>query len=249
MATPMPDTLACISWNIHRGRGNDGRVDPDRTLDVLRNEVWHPGTDALFLQEADEEAPPHHGVLNTSEIEAITGLRHVQDDPASRSGPDSHGFLGVVVYLHPDILVESVRLIDLPRLVCPRGAVMVDAARDGRRLRFVVTHLSLSQMLRIVQMRRIGQHLGGDDTRPVILCGDLNEWRPWGGFALSKPILGQAFHGPARATFPIRRPWLPLDRVLTNRPGRVEDLRVLDGPGIRMASDHRPLWVRVRLGP
>jgi len=239
-------TIRCISWNIHRGKGNDGRRDTDRTMQVLRDEVWRDGTDALFLQEADEEMPPHRGILDVARIEAATGLRHVHADPSSRSSAHSHGFLGVVAYLHPEFMIEAVRLIDLAGL-CPRGAVVIDVDRMGRKLRFVATHLSLSQMLRVGQMRTISQHLRRIDPRPVILCGDLNEWRPWGGFAFSKRVLGQGFTGPVRATFPVRRPILPLDRVLTNAPGRVDQFQVLDGPGIRMASDHRPITARVRL--
>lgn len=240
------DTVTCISWNIHRGRGNDGRVDPDRTLDVVRDEVWRDGADALFLQEADEEAHPYHGVLDVARVEAITGLCHVQGCATRRSSAHSHGFNGVVAYLHPDIEVEAVRLIDLAG-VCPRGALVLDTARHGLSFRFVVTHLSLSQALRVVQMRAIGQHLRRCDARPLILCGDLNEWRPWGGMALTKRIVGQRLHGPARRTFPVRLPCLPLDRILTNSPGFVSDFQVLNGPGIRMASDHRPVMGRVIL--
>lgn len=242
------DAVHCISWNIHRGLGNDGRLDAARTMEVLRSEVWRPGTDALFLQEADEERPPHRGILDVARIEATTGLRHIHADLASRSSPHSHGFNGVVAYLHPDFTIEAVRLIDLAGL-CPRGAVVVDVQRAGRTLRFVATHLSLSQILRVGQMRTISQHLRRFDARPVILCGDLNEWRPWGGFAFSRHVLGDGFKGPVRATFPVKRPCLPLDRVLANAPCIVDRFQVLDGPGIRMASDHRPITARVRLAP
>jgi len=60
--------------------------------------------------------------------------------------------------------------------------------------------------------------------------------------------MGQRFNGPALATFPIRRPFLPLDRVLTTAPGQVVQARVLDGGGIRAVSDHRPLAATVSLG-
>jgi endonuclease/exonuclease/phosphatase family metal-dependent hydrolase len=240
-------TLSCISWNIHRGRGNDGRVDPARTLDVLAREVWRPGTDAIFLQEADAEAAPHHGVLDVAGVEAVTGLRHLHGPAGTRLSLQSHGFLGVVVYLHPALEVDMIRLVDLPGYAA-RGAVVADVRRAGRKMRFVVTHLSLGQALRVMQMRTIAQLLDRLDDRQVILCGDLNEWRPWGGLALSRQVLGRSFTGPVRRTFPVRQPLLPLDRVLTTSPGLVEDVAVLDGPGIRLASDHRPLWARLRLG-
>jgi endonuclease/exonuclease/phosphatase family metal-dependent hydrolase len=236
--------FTCVSWNIHRGRGNDGRIDPDRTARVLRDEVAVPGLDALVLQEADEEVPPHRGFLDLNRVERDTGLMHVHTHPATRWGADSHGFLGTIVFLGATCRVEDIALVDLPGR-CHRGAVVVDLARDGRPLRLVGTHLSLSQGLRMAQMRTIGQHLFRRAARPTLLCGDLNEWRPWGGLALSRRVTGLRLSGPAPATFPVGRPLLPLDRVLVTPPARVADARVLDGPGIRMASDHRPLRAEI----
>ena len=245
MTDPDP-LLSCTSWNIHRGRGNDGVIDPRRTVEVLGAEVCPPGADALVLQEADEEVPPHRGVLDLAAAEAATGLVQVHTDAAHRWGPESHGFLGTIVLLRPEARVEDVALLDLPGR-CHRGAVVVDFTLRGRALRLIGTHLSLAQALRAAQMRTIGQHLFRRAARPVVLCGDLNEWRPWGGLALSRRVTGVPFAGPAPATFPVGRPLLPLDRVLVTPPARVAAARVLDGPGIRMASDHRPLAAEVAL--
>ena len=247
---PMTDQdrpFSCVSWNIHRGRGNDGVTDPARTVAVLGAEVCPPGHDALILQEADAEEPPHRGLLDLSEVEAATGLAHAQAALMHRWGAESHGFLGTIVLLHPAARVEDIALVDLPGL-CHRGAVVVDFTLDGRALRLVGTHLSLAQALRAAQMRTIGQHLFRRAARPTVVCGDLNEWRPWGGLALSPRVTGLALQGPARPTFPVSRPILPLDRVLVTPPGRVLSTRVLDGPGIRLVSDHRPLVAEVRFG-
>lgn len=242
MTTPDPAPLqfSCISWNIHRGRGNDGVIDPARTAQVLREEVAEPDLDALVLQEADAETPPHHGFLDIPRIEADTGLSHLHADPTHRWGMGSHGFLGTIVFLSPKAQVEDIVLIDLPGH-CHRGAVIVDLLLHGQPLRLIGTHLSLGQPLRVAQMRTIGQHLFRRTPRLTVLVGDLNEWRPWGGMALSRHVTGLTLKGPARPTFPIRRPILPLDRVLVSPPARVAEALVLDGPGIRMASDHRPL--------
>lgn len=246
---PLPDdvtALSCISWNIHRGRGEDGVIDPVRTVDVLLGEVATGAPDLLVLQEADGETPPHAGFLDIPRIEAGTGLGCVHTEATHRWGPASHGFLGVIVFTAPGLSVEEVTLLDLPGH-CHRGAVILDLHRAGRPLRVIGTHLSLSQPLRLLQMRTLGQHLLRRAPRPTVLCGDLNEWRPWGGVALSRPVLGQRFSGPAPATFPVRRPFLPLDRFLAAGGARVASVRVLDGPGIRMASDHRPLAARIEL--
>lgn len=247
MSESSETALACVSWNIHRGKGNDGRVDPVRTADVLLSEVALPGTGILVLQEADEECRPHRGFLDIPRIESASDLRHAHADRHLRWGPDSHGFLGVILFMAPDIMVEDAVLLDLPGH-CHRGAVVIDAMRYGRRFRVIGTHLSLGQPARIAQMRVIGQHLRRRTPRQTLLIGDLNEWRPWGGLALSPRLLGQTLHGPARASFPVNRPFLPLDRILTTSPGRVAGMRTLDGPGIRMASDHRPVAAWVSLG-
>lgn len=238
--------LSCVSWNIHRGKGQDGRVDPVRTVDVLHSEVVLPGTDILVLQEADEEPRPHRGFLDIAQIEAETGLHYAHRDESHRWGPQSHGFLGVILFLSPDIQIQDLVLLDLPGH-CHRGAVILDARRDGRAFRVIGTHLSLGQPLRVAQMRVIGQHLHRRAPRQTLLIGDLNEWRPWGGLALSRRLIGHALHGPARASFPVGRPVFPLDRILTTAPGRVTGMRVLDGPGIRIASDHRPVAAQVTL--
>lgn len=248
MAAPPTPTapFTCVSWNIHRGRGQDGVVDPDRIARVLRDEIAPPDLDALILQEADTASPPHAGFLDLTRIAADTGLTHLHGDPAHRWGAHSHGFLGTVVFLHPSARIEEIVLIDLAGH-CHRGAVIVDFIRDNRPMRLIGTHLSLSQGLRMAQMRTIGQHLFRRQPRLTILAGDLNEWRPWGGLALSDRVTGLRLRGPAQATFPVRRPVLPLDRVLVTPPARVTEAVVLDGPGIRIASDHRPLRATVAL--
>ena len=60
-------------------------------------------------------------------------------------------------------------------------------------------------------------------------------------------MTGLPLSGPAPATFPTGRPVLPLDRVLATPPARVVAARALDGPGIRIASDHRPLLAQIAL--
>ncbi len=239
--------FTCLSWNIHRCRGNDGRVDPARVVDVLRDEAWQDGCHALVLQEADGECPPHEGLLPLEDVAAVTGLRHAHEDPTTRWGPQSDGFLGTILFLHPGCVVTAMTLVDLPGH-CHRGAVVAEIAMDRVAFRLIGTHLSLWQGLRAAQMRTISQHVFRSAPMPTVLVGDLNEWRPWGGMALAPRVVGARFEGPVKATFPMKRPLLPLDRALAIAPARVVETAVLDGPGIRMASDHRPLVARIDLG-
>jgi endonuclease/exonuclease/phosphatase family metal-dependent hydrolase len=236
--------LRCVSWNVHRGRGQDGRIDPHRTAAALARDVCIERPHVLCLQEADEEVPPHRGILDIDRVQRETALDLAHRGASSRWGSESHGFLGVVLFLASSVRLEDVILLDLPGH-CHRGAVVADVTYEGRPVRLVGTHLSLSQALRITQMRTIGQHLFRRVPRTTVLMGDLNEWRPWGGLALSEAVLGMRLAGPAPATFPVGRPLLPLDRILVSAPGRVRDTRVLDSPLIREASDHRPILADV----
>lgn len=239
--------FSCLSWNIHRCRGNDGVVNPARTLATLQAECLAVPIDALILQEADEEVPPHGGLLDIAGVEAATGLRYAHHDPVHRWAEGSHGFLGTILFVAADITVEKITLLDLPGR-CHRGAVVADLARGGQQFRLIGVHLSLSQPMRWAQLRTICQFMFRARRQPTVLIGDLNEWRPWGGLALSPRFLGQTFSGPAKPTFPINRPLLPLDRVLTTAPASVATTTALDGPGIRATSDHRPLLAHVDLG-
>ncbi len=238
--------LACATWNVHRARGADRRVDPDRILAAIRATRDLACADILTLQEAEGECPPYPGFAALADLPGLTGLRSVHGDPASRWGDASQGFIGTILYLRPPLAATHVAVIDLPG-VCPRGAVLAEVSGGPRPFRVVATHLSLSQPLRIVQMRTLAQHLARRPAMPTVLMGDLNEWRPWGGLAFAPRIAGRRLTGPAPATFPARLPVLPLDRILCDVPGAVTAARPLVTPEVRAASDHLPLAARLTL--
>lgn len=232
--------FACATWNVHRAKGKDGIVDPVRVVDAIGSALVPHASDVLALQEADGECRPHPRILDVTRIAELTGLTYVHNIPTLRWGPQSDGFLGTVLFLHPRFIQAHADVIDLPGH-CHRGAISVETLVDRRPIRIMSTHLSLSQPLRIVQMRIIGQYLRRRPPMQTILLGDLNEWRPWGGLALSQKCVGTALRGPAKATFPTKRPLLPLDRLLTDAPGTVQEVRVIDTPETNLSSDHRPL--------
>ncbi len=232
--------LRCATWNVHRAKGRDGVVDPVRVVDAIEAALVASAGDVLALQEADGDCRPHAGIFDIARIASVTGLDCVHDTPDLRWGPQSDGFLGTILFLHPRLKRVHADVIDLPGH-CHRGVISVEVVTDGRPCRIMSTHLSLTQPLRIIQMRIIGQYLRRRPKMQTILLGDLNEWRPWGGLAFSTRLVGTALRGPAKPTFPTTRPILPLDRILTDAPGRVERVQVIDTPLTNFASDHRPL--------
>lgn len=239
--------LRCVTWNVHRAKGRDGIVDPDRVVNAIGSELAVHAGDVLALQEADGECRPHAGIFDIDRITKLTGLAYVHDTPALRWGPQSDGFLGTILFLHPRLQRTHADVIDLPGH-CHRGVISAEVSVQGRACRIMSTHLSLAQPLRIIQMRTIGQYLRRRPKMQTVLLGDLNEWRPWGGLAFNARLVGTHVRGPASGTFPSGWPLLPLDRILTDAPGRVSDVQVLNTPATNMASDHRPLAGMVTVG-
>lgn len=243
-----PRHFGCATWNIHRARGSDGLHDPARIEAVIADDIAKTRPDILALQEADGEDPPYTGFLNIERIEAATGLCSVHGDPDNRWGPDTAGFLGTILFLHPAFEVQQLTLVDLPGHY-PRGAVVAEVLRAGVPLRIVATHLSLMQGLRVLQMRTLAQHFARRPKMRTLLIGDLNEWRPWGGLALTPRICGLQLSGRAVRSFPARRAILPLDRILIDGPAPPAMVRALDSAAIRAASDHRPVVARIVADP
>lgn len=234
------ERIRCVTWNIHRAKGRDGRIDPGRVMDAIETAVVPYNPDVLALQEADGACRPHARIIDVARIAQMTGLTYMHDNSNLRWGPESDGFLGTILFVNARLRRTHADVIDLPGH-CHRGAISVETMCDGRACRIISAHLSLSQVLRIAQMRIIGQYIRRRPVMRTILLGDLNEWRPWGGLAFASRLLGTDLHGPVRPTFPAGLPALPLDRILTDKGGEVREIEVINSAATNAASDHRPL--------
>lgn len=221
-------------------------MDPIRTADVTLELVKAATPDLLILTEADAEQPPYGALLDIDEIVEKSALRHAQADAALRWGDRSSGFLGTVVFYAGRFDLVQGTVLDLPGHY-PRGATILTFRDQSLLFRVIATHLSLSQALRAVQMRTIGQYLDRQPSMPTILAGDLNEWRPWNGLAFSKRLVGHSFRGPSARSFPSGRPLLPLDRILATAPAHVKDTGAIFSERARKTSDHLPVRATVTL--
>ncbi len=238
--------LDCITWNLHRCRGRDAQIDPDRTVRVLCDLLSDAAPGLCILTEADDEQPPYGALLDLDRIQEVSGLATAHTDLSLRWGDSSHGFLGTIVLHDPRVEIVDGCLLDLPG-VYPRGATILTCRAAGHDFRVIATHLSLGQPLRVAQMRAVGQYLARHRDLPALLIGDLNEWRPWGGFAFSRGVAHRSFTGPARRSYPAVFPMLPLDRIMATAPFRVENAHVLRSPELVETSDHLPLRATVTL--
>ncbi|MEL6431042.1 MAG: endonuclease/exonuclease/phosphatase family protein [Planctomycetota bacterium] len=235
--------LRVVSYNIKHGRGLDGRVDLDRTRDVLRA----LDADVVLLQEVDEVCERSGGVDQARALGDALGMEarfcSFMDYQGGRYG----------LALLSALPVEGWARIDLPDGTDePRAALgVVVVAPGGQRVRIVNCHLDWKSdpARRIAQARvpRAALEEGADAVDRTLLGGDVNA-------RIGSPALGVFTEGaggferlgPDAPTFPADVPDRTIDHFLVLPPGRdAAEVSVVDEA---LASDHRPVVLEVRFG-
>lgn len=231
-AVERPDHhLRVATWNVHKCIGTDGKFDPSRTAEVIREIA----PDVIALQEVDRRFGDRQGLLDLERLSEETGLRPVPIMGQKRS----HGWCGNLI-LARRAEIGEVRQITLPGLE-PRGALIADLELDAfGPVRIIAAHFGLLRHSRRRQMMQVMDAVV-DLPHPALLMGDLNEWRPGGKSPFE--IATSSFGPLPRAvpSFPSRLPLLALDRIIPNQSGVLSAIRVHDTALARQASDHLPL--------
>lgn len=226
--------LTLASWNIRAGLGGDLRRRPLRTIEVISNLE----ADIVLLQEADFRRHPRPAAL--PRVLGRIGPFDVVDLTPTDVGLGWHG---IAMLKRPDIRVDAIRRIDLPALE-PRGAVIVDLTTQTHQVRVVGVHMGLLRGNRRKQIAYVVDQLTALDRKPTVIAGDFNEWRAQKGLETLPKWLTLHSPGP---TFPAGRPLLNLDRVAFSDDISLVGSRVDDDHRARIASDHRPICVTLRL--
>lgn len=228
--------IRVASYNMRKAIGTDRRRRPGRTIDVL-NEL---DADVIALQEADRRFG-----ARTSAIPLDMLAAHSDYKPVAFQGREgSIGWHGNALLVRKAVEVVDKGLVHLPSLE-PRGAVMADVRLNGEALRVVGMHLDLSGLWRRRQAQAILAHIATRrQAMPAVLMGDLNEWSRRGGCLrdfgteLDFAECGRSFHA--------RRPVAQLDRIMVTRSLAIEECGVHLSAASRKASDHLPVWARLR---
>ena len=230
--------ILVATYNMRKAIGLDRRRKPERTLQVLKE----LDADVIALQEADRRFGSRIAALPPDLIEEHSDYKPVPFE--ARSG--SLGWHGNALLVKKHVKVIDRALVHLPSLE-PRGAVLADLRIGGTDLRVVGMHLDLSGLWRRRQANAILDQLAartGDP--PTVLMGDLNEWSAKGGclrdFAAGHSIAecGRSFH--------TRRPIAQLDRIMVNGGLEILESGAHSSDAARRASDHLPIWARLRAG-
>src|SRR5579872_6546961 len=229
--------MKIASYNIHKCKGTDGRVSPDRIVSVI-GEI---AADLVALQECDHRFGRRNGLLDPAAIRRETGMHLLVQSDA----PDRHGWHGNALLVRGEPRSYQRSRLRLPGFE-PRGAIIAELDLGEGSFRVMAAHLGLLRRSRVEQANAILTAFNQFPPMRTILLGDLNEWRRRRRSALQilEPTFGPP---PGILSFPSRRPLFPLDCIFGWPLGLVTDLAVHDSPLARRASDHLPLTASVRL--
>jgi endonuclease/exonuclease/phosphatase (EEP) superfamily protein YafD len=232
--------LTVASFNTHWGVDRSGRpfdvVGPCLALDadvLVLQESWRPNARPAYAQEIGERsgATVHEAVFMSDRNPGRP--RHLPIPP----GP--LGTCGIAVISR--LPVCAVREIELPHaqgdVVNQRRSLLVTVDVDGTPVTIAGMHASHRLWGSLPQVSRVNRVLAEIDT-PSVIAGDLNMWGPVVGLVL--PNRTRALKG---RTWPAGHPHSQIDHFWID-----DRLVALEG-GVApaTASDHRPIWSRLRV--
>ncbi|MGH7826294.1 MAG: endonuclease/exonuclease/phosphatase family protein [Candidatus Binatia bacterium] len=231
---PTKSLISVVSYNIHQCVGLDGRRDPTRIARIIQ--ALKP--DIAGLQEVSSESNGRVESLQMKYLADATGLLATPGPTITKHNSE---YGNVLLSRYP---VTDFRCLDIsvPGRE-PRGAIDATVQINGRLVRVVVSHLGLSAAERRYQVIRLLVALAENDSSPVFLIMDHNEWFPLRqSISLIHEHLGKP---PTLATFPAVLPFLAHDRVWVKPLKSLVKVQRYLTPLTRIASDHLPLKVTI----
>jgi endonuclease/exonuclease/phosphatase family metal-dependent hydrolase len=232
---PANQIIRVMSYNIHNAQGMDNIVNYQRIADIIINAT----PDAIALQEVDSVTTRSKGVDVLLRLANLTSMVPTYSpDIAIYGGKYGNGVLSKQQPL-------SCKRIPLPGKAEARSLLIM----EFKDYVFCCTHLDIehaeSEAARVASVGIINQAVQ-DFNKPVLLAGDLNDVPDMpaiNAFKQKWTILSDT----KQHTWRSDNPTITLDYILGYSNGckyPVVQTQVLNEP---MGSDHRPLFVDVRV--
>jgi len=232
------DSLRLTTYNVHGCRGSDGRLRPERILDV----IGRSDSEVIALQELDGlECVEYFAKELKMELFFVAARPR-------RSGEGSYG--NAILTRLPAMLVRAATLPQLHAASEARAAQWIRVATEFGYVDVMNTHLGLLRDETTLQAESLlgPEWLSATELGPyAVLCGDFNA-RP--GSPAYRRLCSRLRDAQLSAprplpTFPALFPLIRIDHVLTGRALSVSRVHVPSNANARWASDHRPLSVDV----
>lgn len=226
------NTHRLMTYNIHHARGMDNVVNTER----IGKLILEINPEVVALQEVDSVAARSGSINTMADLADQTGMYA----SFSASIPLEGGKYGNGMLTKEKPL--SSHKISLLGASEARSALVVELDKYV----VICTHLSLSEEEQAQSVALLSAE-ADKYSKPVFLLGDLNA-HPQSEVMKAFSTDWQVLSNPREMTFPSEKPEETLDYVLGYKPkGQTYakfQSRVINEP---VASDHRPLFVDVRL--
>ncbi|MCI0606563.1 endonuclease/exonuclease/phosphatase family protein [bacterium] len=233
-----PDVLRVVTYNIHKSRGLDGRIRPERIAKVLQK----LNADIISLQEvwSYKEGPLRKDQARFfSEELKLTCC--VGETRKYRGGI----YGNIILTRFPVLLTKTYDLTVVQRE--ERGSLRADLDIQPVGLVHVFNiHLGTGYFERKRQAQKLIDVtlLKNPDLKGTrLVMGDFNEWT----LGLTTKFLQEQFRSvdavtvhPVK-TFPGLMPMLPLDHIYFDSAFKLERLTIYRSPLALIASDHLPV--------
>lgn len=241
--TSTPGVLRVLTYNIHHGEGDDGKLDLARIAGV----ITASRADLVALQEVDQKTTRTGGVDQAAEIARLTGLRFAYGKAIDFQG----GAYGQALLSRWPLEEFTVHRLPNPqstpaKVIEQRIAVAATVHPPGMKaFRFVGTHLDATRddTARWQQAQKLNELLA-NDAMLTILGGDFNA-RP--DTRVIKALLEKFTDASAATpgfTIPAKKPTGRIDYVLLSPAGTWTTRSSVVIPEA-VASDHRPVLVEL----
>jgi endonuclease/exonuclease/phosphatase family metal-dependent hydrolase len=236
-------TIKIVTYNIHKCKGIDGRVSPDRIVSVLK-EI---DADVIALQEVVSKRSGGDGhqarfIADALKMDCVSGPNIVNE--TQEYGNIMLTRLPISSHRNHNISVSYRE---------PRGCLQVDVKFGDTLLHVFNTHFGTAYLERARQARALFDEdiLEGDQiSGPRILVGDLNDWFPGHAIRRLRNELRDISHGLKgwrKRTHPCLLPLFKLDKIFIENSMSLARCHVHRSLLARVASDHLPLVAEVEM--
>lgn len=234
--------LSFVTYNIHKAIGTDRLFSPERIIQVCRD--LNP--DVLALQEV----PYFFQRTKNKNIAKIISKELGLQYSIGLNVKLKRGAYGNATFSRYPI-EHSNNLNITWSIKKPRGCLssLVNLPGD-QYLALMNFHLGLSGIERKNQLSKIlrSLFLMKHQRHPMVLMGDTNDAYNRLGHHISKAGFQEPFDGDKKSkTFPSYAPIWKLDRLYYNHGFTLEERLVVRNRLTRIASDHLPVFVRLKI--
>lgn len=234
--------LTFLTFNIHKGIGNDRLFRLNRTIEVLEAS----GADLIMLQEVDHHVPRSRNQDTAKVIAETLGFYY----SIGLNVKLKTGAYGNATFSRFPIL--KTRNMDLTwGIKKARGCLINSIETPAGEVLAINYHLGLAGVERIWQTKKIihSVHTKHNRELPAIISGDSNDRN----HKLNPLFDAAGFKDTCQVmkmfTYPAYAPIWRLDKVFVNNKISVREHSVVRNNLTRVASDHLPISVRLKINP